>query len=267
MRRLAFEVISQSETNYAQSRKPEERKKERKKEREIVNESKMALMEMVIEASNLVDDVSFQEKPAQRPISAFFKKKDALEDDKKEKRLEQEEFIRMLDIENGERLARRDRKKKRFMEDWECKQYEKRHRLEDATHPHNSEDFPVTQEAVEEQMNTVKSHAAEVEVKPRLNIKSGQADNSFISKSSKQEKARVRLKSGLFSWRKLKVELMIAKCSGVDEKKLMVGLSANNSNSDRISKFGQTHKGLGDIYGGNTLLYGQGDHEKVRAGT
>ena len=216
-----------------------------------------------------------------------------MEDEEKERRLEQEEFIRMLDIEKGERLERRDRKRKRFMEDWEFKECEKRQRLDDKQnhndenilvtahddensldeendkHQHKSEDFPVAQEAVEEQMNTVTSHMAEVEDKPRLNNKSGQADNSFISKSSKQEKARqwVKLKSGLFGWRKVKVKLMVAKCSGVDEKNKMVALSANNSDSDQISKFGQTHKGLGDISGGKTLLYGQGDQEKVRAGT
>ena len=101
--------------------------------------------------------------------------------------------------------------------------------------------------------------------KTRLNIKSGQAENS-ISNSSKQAKAMqwVRLKSGLFGWRKVKVKLMFAKCSGVDENELIVGLSAKASDSDQFYKFGQTHKGLGDISGGKTLLYGQG---KVRSGT
>ena len=59
----------------------------------------------------------------------------------------------------------------------------------------------------------------------------------------------------------------MAKRSGVDEKQVISGLPANTSDSDLISKFGQTHKGLGDIFGGKTLLYRHGDQEKVRSGT
>ena len=60
------------------------------------------------------------------------------------------------------------------------------------------------------------------------------------------------------------MKLMEATCSGVEENSAIEGLlSAKSSDSDQIQKFGQTHTGLGDICGGNSLLYEQGDQQKM----
>ena len=61
----------------------------------------------------------------------------------------------------------------------------------------------------------------------------------------------------------MKVKLKVAKHSGNDEKQEITGLSANNSDSEPISKFGQANTGLGDEFGGNKCFVQSGGSGRV----